>query len=327
MSKRYVWFIPPALLLAGYLYEKVHNRDRYDQFNLPGKRIDIGGRRLYALIQGERRTGQPLVVMEAGHGDWSKCWKNVQPEVACFARVLSYDRAGSGWSDPGPLPRSPEAMVRDLHALLAALGEPGPYLLVGHSLGAPLARLFYAHYPGEVAGMVWVDSAHERMDRFLPFFKLAFKGLLAGYQSGGRAARLGLVRLFMQRQMLRAFPADSRPDEQAVLLAQLIGPRYFEWMYAETSAFGTAHYWAQIATCLGDLPVISLEAQYTNQPPPPMARPYWQEFLAGWRKIHDDVAGMSTRVQRVPVDAGHVIMAEKPEIVIEAIRTMLTLID
>lgn len=318
-------FLFALLLSGGYLYEKWARKDAYPRFQPPGRRVDIGGRRLYALVQGERRPAQPLVVLEAGHGDWSKCWRNVQPEIARFARVLSYDRAGSGWSDPGPLPRTPERMVHDLHNLLVASGEPGPYLLVGHSMGAPLARLFYHFYPQEVAGMLWVDSAHERMDRFLPFFSKALSGLQSFYGSGRIAGRLGLVRLF-QRQMLVVFPNVHGADAQTELLAQVTGARYFDWMYAETAAFARSDYWNNISRTLGALPVISLEAQYSHQPPPPMAVPFWREFLAGWKKIHADVAGLSTGLRRVPVDAGHVIMAERPEVVVQAVRELLGLV-
>jgi pimeloyl-ACP methyl ester carboxylesterase len=311
------------MLLGGYLFEKRVGTDSYRCFQPPGRRVDIGGRRLYVLVQGERQPGQPLVVLEAGHGDWSKAWQKVQPEIARFARVLSYDRAGSGWSDPGPLPRTPEAMVHDLHDLLAASGEAGPYLLVGHSMGAPLSRLFFHFYPHEVLGMVWVDSAHERMDRFLPFFPAALSGLQSFYRSGRIAGRLGLVRLLFQRQMLKIFPNMPETAAQQELLAQVNGARYFDWMYAETAGFARGDDWKNVSRCLGALPVISLEAQYTTQPPPPMAVPYWKQFLVGWKKIHADVAGLSTRLRRVPVDAGHVIMAEQPEVVVQAVRDLL----
>lgn len=326
MWNRRLLFLLLGLPLGGYLFERVLASDPYPRHRPPGRRIDLGGRRLYMLAQGERRPRQPLVVLEAGHGDWSKCWKNVQPEVAQFARVLSYDRAGAGWSDPGPLPRTPERMVRDLHDLLAAAGEPGPYVLVGHSMGAPLARLYNHLYPGEVAGMVWVDSAHERMERFLPFFASALAGMKSFYRGGRVAGRVGLVRLF-RSHMLKIFPNVHGPAAQAELLAQVSGSRYFDWMAEETAGFARGDDWLGGPHPLGDMPVISVEAQYTNQPPPPYVLPYWKDFLVGWKQIHDDVAGLSSRTRRVPVDSGHVIMAEQPAVVVDAIRDLLAQLE
>src|SRR3954470_7605870 len=97
-------------------------------FPAPGKLIDVGGWRLHLNCTGEDKAGQPTVILEAGVGDFSVEWSLVQPGVATFARVCSYDRAGDGWSDIGPHPRTFQQIVYELHALLAAAGERPPYL-------------------------------------------------------------------------------------------------------------------------------------------------------------------------------------------------------
>jgi len=125
------------------------------------EQVDIGGRRLHINCMGENVEGSPTVVLETGLGDSSSVWNRVQPEVAKFVRVCSYDRAGLGGSEPAPVPRTIEAVVADLHTLLANAKVPSPYVLVGHSLGGILARLYASRYPKEVVGMVLVDSAHE----------------------------------------------------------------------------------------------------------------------------------------------------------------------
>ncbi len=105
-------------------------------------------------------TGSPTVVLEAGldwGGSWS--WITVLPEVARFTRVCAYDRAGSGFSDPGPIPRDGKHIVSDLHALLGAAGERPPYVLVGQSLGGALVRLYRLRYPTDVGAMVLVDPS------------------------------------------------------------------------------------------------------------------------------------------------------------------------
>src|SRR5262245_14924563 len=124
----------------------------------PGKLVDIGGRRLHITGAGQ---GEPTVVMEAGAGDFSFDWRVVQPQVARFARVCAYDRAGYAWSDPGPTPRTMRQIAYELHTGLLKAGIKGPYILVGHSLGGAIVRTYVSQYPKEVAGMVLVDSVHE----------------------------------------------------------------------------------------------------------------------------------------------------------------------
>jgi pimeloyl-ACP methyl ester carboxylesterase len=132
------------------------------------KLVDVGGRRLYIKCSGEARTGLPVVVMDAGMGSTSEVWSLVQPKVAQFARVCSYDRAGMGKSDRSPQPRTSQDIVNDLHNLLAKAGIDPPFVLVGHSFGGLNARLYTNQYPKEVAGLVLVDSTHEdEIDRMI----------------------------------------------------------------------------------------------------------------------------------------------------------------
>jgi pimeloyl-ACP methyl ester carboxylesterase len=124
----------------------------------PGKLIDIGGRRLHLYCTGQ---GEPTVILEAGAGGFSLEWALVQSEVARFARVVSYDRAGYAWSDPGPTPRTMQQIARELHDALARAEIKPPYVFVGHSYGGLVVRTFAELYPGDVVGMVLVDSSHE----------------------------------------------------------------------------------------------------------------------------------------------------------------------
>lgn len=124
----------------------------------PGVRVDVGGHRLRLLCSGE---GEPVVVMDTGLGDSLEVWSDLRPLVAGFARVCVYDRAGLGGSEPGPLPRTSDVIVEDLHRLLARSGEPAPYVLVGHSFGGLNVRLYASRHPGEVVGLVLVDATHE----------------------------------------------------------------------------------------------------------------------------------------------------------------------
>jgi pimeloyl-ACP methyl ester carboxylesterase len=120
--------------------------------------VDVDGYRLAIACSGD---GGPTIVLETGLGAPSEAWAPVQREVAHFARVCRFDRAGRGKSDPAPTPRTCADMVADLRALLRNAGVPGSYVLVGNSLGGMNARLYAYRHPDEVAGLVLVDGSHQ----------------------------------------------------------------------------------------------------------------------------------------------------------------------
>lgn len=122
-----------------------------------GERFDIGGRSLRAVIAGERHDG-PLVVCEAGAFGAAADMAELQAALVPRMRVLAYDRAGLGYSDPGPEPRDSFAVTDDLKALLAALGEDPPYLLIGHSMAAVHLQVFALRWPALVCGVVLIDA-------------------------------------------------------------------------------------------------------------------------------------------------------------------------
>jgi pimeloyl-ACP methyl ester carboxylesterase len=123
-----------------------------------GRLVDIGGRRLHVDCKG---SGSPEVIVENGGAAFSFDWALVQPQIARFTRICTYDRAGYAWSDVGPEFDTFDQAAHDLHLLLAKAGVPGPYVLVGHSLGGMLVRFYQTKYPTDIVGMVLVDSSHE----------------------------------------------------------------------------------------------------------------------------------------------------------------------
>lgn len=141
----------------------------------PGRLIDIGGRKLHVNCTGaaagagtSERTG-PTVILEAGASSFAIDWSLVQPEIARTHRVCSYDRAGSGWSDPRTDVETPARIVTDLHALLDAAGEKPPYVMVGASAGGLYARLYQLAHPNDVVGLILVDPATE--DRLFTMYQ------------------------------------------------------------------------------------------------------------------------------------------------------------
>ena len=157
-------------------------QDDVPPFPPPGRLVDVGGWRLHINCTGTSRPDQPTVVLEAGNGAMAVDWALVQPAIARTARVCSYDRAGTGWSDLGPNPRTMRQIVWELRTLLERSGERLPVVLVGHSFGGALARLYAATYPGDVAGMVLVDAQSD------DYLRLTANGeVMASTLASGRA--------------------------------------------------------------------------------------------------------------------------------------------
>ena len=123
----------------------------------PGRLVDIGGRKLHLNCSG---SGSPTVVFEAGGDAYAIDWALVQPRIALQTRVCSYDRAGLGWSDPGPADETVEQTSADLHALLLTAKEKGPYILVGASVGGAFVRAYQRAFPKEVAALVFTNSSN-----------------------------------------------------------------------------------------------------------------------------------------------------------------------
>jgi pimeloyl-ACP methyl ester carboxylesterase len=126
----------------------------------PGQLVEVGGHKMHIRCVGPA-NGSPTVILEAGGGAFSSDWSRVQGILSADVPVCAYDRAGLGWSEPGPAPRTMKQEVFELHLLLDAARVRGPYVLVGQSIGGILVRLYTAQYPGEVTGVVLVDPTHE----------------------------------------------------------------------------------------------------------------------------------------------------------------------
>jgi pimeloyl-ACP methyl ester carboxylesterase len=165
MTKVSVWLLAGSICCA--LLTGTHCRAAEAEAPPPlGKFYEVGGHRMHLYATGLTNSG-PAVVLEAGTGGFSMDWYLVQEKVAQFARVCSYDRAGHAWSELGPRPRTMRQAVYDLHRLLEKASVSGPFVMVGHSAGGGLVRVFAAEYPNDVAGIVLVDAGADTMSLFI----------------------------------------------------------------------------------------------------------------------------------------------------------------
>jgi pimeloyl-ACP methyl ester carboxylesterase len=205
-----------VVAVVAFVLESLIERNERRQFPPPGRFADIGGRRLHLVVAGED-LGGPTVILDAGMISFSSNWAWIQPEVAKVTKVVSYDRAGLGWSDPGPRPRDAGQSARELRAALQNLGIAGPFVLAGHSYGGLAIRAFAAVYPDDVAGMVLVDGSHP--DQWVRF-GVSSRVLGIGNKVSGVLARFGLFRLFDKEYKLLAEGLPPRAYAELMALAR-----------------------------------------------------------------------------------------------------------
>lgn len=319
------------LLGAGYLYQRQTTLADFEQVPAPGSRVDVGGYSLHIYCTGE---GEPTVVVDAGNGDFSVGWRGIQPEVAKFTRICTYDRAGYGWSDPSPKPRTAIVMAQELHTLLANAGVAPPYILVGHSLGGYNVRMFADLYPAEVAGMVLVDAGHEdQFDRFPPEYARLNEQQASYLNVMAFMARFGILRVLgnTSRGANLAPPQVLKLPEEAqpVYLMLMSHPAYFDTTLAEGKSLPEIIAQMRETGNLGDLPLIVLTAEQTLDPAILQAIGLPPDFdTAGiqqtWLELQAELALLSTHSEHVIVkDSNHAIQLDQPGAVMDAIRRLV----
>jgi pimeloyl-ACP methyl ester carboxylesterase len=289
-----------ALFVIGATYQAVATEIDKRTFPPPGRLVDVNGHLMHISCVGE---GGPTVVLESGLGTMSADWANVQPEVAKTTRVCAYDRAGTGWSEPGPTPRDPKQIARELHTLLGKAGIDGPYVLVGQSFGGLYARMYADMYPNEVAGMVLVDASHPDMWTRLPPEVVATLRPPA-WKVGTMTflTRLGVFRLIGGDMVGCGLPARHCNEEQAYLLSTRYRITWGEEMLAperDTQVRRTAN--------LGDKPLVVLSANDHGRDLAVGVSPTaLNRFERTWRTLQSELAALSTDSTHIVVEgAGH----------------------
>ena len=313
-----------ALLVVGLLYESIAGRCELRHFSPPGRIIEVKGVSFHCQVLGERKPGQPLVVLEPGLMFWSRFFDPVSQDLNSSARVFAYDRAGYGWSQPSKSRRTPAFIAEELHALLASADEPPPYLLVGHSMGGVFVREFHRRYPGEVSGLVLLDSAHEKQFAFLPMARAETGSLLTLLAILSVLARFGIIRAFLQPLLLKNFSSVKGQMDERAFKALASSPSFFITGWREARAFLDQKEFPEDTPDLGDLPLAVIRARYPEQPPGRMLRQKYQELVTGWTRIQEDLASRSTRGRLITASApGHNLMHVEPDLIIKTIREML----
>ncbi len=261
--------------------------------------------------------GTPTVLLESGFGADSGAWSKAQPALSRGTRVCAYDRAGYGYSDPGPLPRDGATIARDLDQALEAAGVEGPYIVVGHSAGGLYARLFAARRPGEVAGLVLLDPTVERR---------APQAQGDGLDGIRRRLQRCIAAAEATPQPARADPAwsgclSARSSEHAVEIARR--PATWRGQLSELDAiFGrTSEQVARIGSLLSDVPIYVITASETAASAPiiPFGPP-----ISIWEANHQQIAAQSQHGFQTTVVSPHLVMIARPEVVVAAVKAMVS---
>jgi pimeloyl-ACP methyl ester carboxylesterase len=243
----------------------------------PGERIDIGGRSLHAIVSGQKTTQRPIV-LEAGLTAMSACWAWVQEELSRHTNVLSYDRAGLGWSDPSGHPKDARHIAEDLHALIEATNFPRPFTFVGHSMGAIFGRAYFSLYPQDLTGMVFVDGAHpEQLERSRDI-KWAFRRFFWFLKATPYMASCGLMK--MAGDFGLSAHARELPSTQNLAAKQFYSSaQHMRATLRESEEWFTST--GQVRDqSLGDLPLLVITAPH--------------HCLEGWLDLQKELTTIST---------------------------------
>lgn len=307
------------VVAAGFVYESASVSLSRNRLPMPGTLVDAGPHSLHVRSVGH----QPLtVVMEAGSGETGLSWGDIPDELSRDATVVTYDRAGYGWSEDPESERSGENVVNELHLALQNAGLPGPYVLVGHSLGGMYTRLFAMTYPDEVAGLVLVDARPENFERLSgPVYEED------QYQSSTPSPAVlsilkqsGILRLF-QNVLLEGM---IEPEDRDVFLNVIARPAFFHTIEEEGKLSQSLEDVLRGRT-MGDLPLRiiarGVAPDYAAAGVSPEAANKVERL---WRQGQEEMLNLSGNAQLIIAEeSGHNVMNDQPELVEEVVRGLL----
>jgi len=253
-----------------------------------------------------------VVVLDSGLGDSYLSWRKVEPEIAKFTRVCSYDRSGLGYSDSSSRARTSQVISEELHSLLQAASIPPPYVIVGHSMGGYDVRVYTSLYRSEIAGMVLVDASHpDQENRFPPELKNLEGSWRREAEFVAYSMPLGIPRLLglcEESAVARAADCNWHAAEE-----QLSEIRSFSESAAETAQTGS----------LSDLPLAVLSHD-PDKPSNDLPADLAKSTNEAWEKMQEDLTHLSTRgTQTIAKNSSHYIQVDRPDVVVDAIRKIV----
>jgi pimeloyl-ACP methyl ester carboxylesterase len=280
------WVLTPVLVVlaacsVGAVAQNVSTASIEEEFPAHGRTYTVGDHRLHLDCRGE---GSPTVVLFNGLGEISASWAWISDGMSPTTRMCAFDRTGQAWSDDVAEPQDGVTAARDLHALLEAADEEGPYVLVGHSIGGPYAMTYAAEYPEQVAGMVLLDSSSPRQLTEIPAYPVQYALMRRGLSLLPTLARVGVSRVVPTTSDLPGGAAEC-------VEAMASTTRAYRNGRDEVAMIPTVFDQARALTTLHDLPLAVLTASENGS--------------EGWPAAQDRMALLSTNHVHRVIESTH----------------------
>ena len=303
-----------VLVILGIFYEQ-YKRHMSKRYKVDGKFIDVGGHKLHYILKGE---GNPTVIFESGLDYGGHIiWRNIQEELSVNGTTLSYDRAGILRSQRGKNPKTCAFMAEELHNMLEALKLPKPYILVGHSLAGLICRCYIDKYSSDVAGVVLLDPTHPEVFENLPKKLRDMQKRTPAKWLVKILSSLGVLRLFLQMLFKKIYNNTLKSEEENYQEAHDMIHHSID-AYLEEWENLTLDCQESKGISFGTVPVTVLGATTI-----PMDKPDYHKMMEVMKTCHEETVSHCKESKLILVDSGHVIQAEKPDVVVEAIREMV----
>ncbi|MBM7649127.1 pimeloyl-ACP methyl ester carboxylesterase [Bacillus ectoiniformans] len=307
-------------LVLGFLFEYTSYKNVKSNYPPDGEMIDVGSREIHINIKGNK-TSLPPVLIETGTGNWSYDWSNIQEELSKHTLVITYDRAGYGWSDPPTSGFDIDMTINDLNNILESSNIDTPVILVGHSVGGIYSRLFADKYPDKISGMVLVDSRNEYfLEQAKTYNERFFE--TQDQKMNQFLSQIGIVRLFGENIYPDAMPEYLSPEKYVNVHWD---PPFFKVLDEEIKQIKVSEKLLEDTQSLGDKPLsiitpseVELQAKelgFSEQE----ARNLENNWMDSQKKLTD----LSTNSEFILVNnSSHSVMYDQPNIIINAILKM-----
>lgn len=295
-----------------------------DRLPPPGQRVDVGGYHLHYVTAGE---GNPTIVLDHSLGGIEGYL--LLEQLAQLSRVCIYDRAGFGWSDPSPHPRTSQHIVTELDTLLTEAGIAPPYILIGDSFGSYNMRLYAHRYPKKVMGLVLTDGLHDSAMLRMPWSLRSLQLFFAsGFIMSVLGAQLGFIRILNQIGVFEWLKPELRqfsPNALQAVKRSFCRPKHWLTMTQEILNLDTSGRQVSVVHDLGDLPIVSIKAKSFFLPSP-------LTFLMPLKpanqlrdRMHNEFATLSSNVTQLHAEnSGHFVWVDQPNIMVQAVKLLLS---